>query len=44
MDPIQDVAIDKDTTFAFMLAAQTRGHEVWYLELPDLFVERARAM
>jgi len=44
MDPIQDVAIDKDTTFAFMLAAQARGHEVWYLELQDLFVERARAM
>ncbi len=44
MDPIQHVLIDKDTTFVFMLEAQTRGHEVWYLEMSDLFIERARAM
>ena len=44
MDPIQHVLIDKDTTFAFMLEAQTRGHEVWYLEMSDLFIERTRAM
>lgn len=44
MDPIQNVLIDKDTTFVFMLETQARGHEVYYLELPDLFVERAKAM
>ena len=44
MDPIQDVAIDKDTTFAFMLEAQKRGHEVRYLEMADLYIDRARAM
>jgi glutathione synthase len=44
MDPIQQVSIDKDTTFAFMLEAQARGHEIHYLELQDLFVARARAM
>ncbi len=44
MDPIQHVLIDKDTTFVFMLEAQSRGHEVWYLEMSDLFIERARAM
>ena len=44
MDPIRHVLIDKDTTFALMLEAQTRGHEVWYLEMPDLFVEDAQAM
>ena len=44
MDPIQHVLIDKDTTFVFMLEAQARGHEVWYLEMSDLFIERARAM
>ena len=44
MDPIQQVLIDKDTTFAFMLEAQARGHEVWYLEMSDLYIERARAM
>jgi glutathione synthase len=44
MDPIQHVLIDKDTTFVFMLESQSRGHEVYYLEMPDLFVEHARAM
>ena len=44
MDPIQHVLIDKDTTFVFMLEAQARGHEVWYLEMSNLFIERARAM
>jgi glutathione synthase len=44
MDPIQNVQIDKDTTFVFMLESQARGHEVYYLEMGDLFVEHARAM
>lgn len=44
MDPIQNVLIDKDTTFVFMLESQARGHEVHYLEMGDLFIERARAM
>jgi len=44
MDPIQHVLIDKDTTFVFMLESQARGHEVHYLEMDDLFIERARAM
>ncbi len=44
MDPIQHVLIDKDTTFVFMLEVQSRGHEVWYLEMSDLFIERACAM
>ncbi len=42
MDPIQNILIDKDTTFVFMLEAQARGHEIYYLELPDLFVEQAQ--
>jgi glutathione synthase len=44
MDPIQNVLIDKDTTFVFMLESQARGHEVWYLEMRDLFVHRSRAI
>lgn len=44
MDPIQDVLIDKDTTFVFMLEAQRRGHELAYIEMGDLFIERARPM
>jgi glutathione synthase len=31
MDPIERVNIDTDTTFAFMLAAQARGHTVYYV-------------
>ena len=37
MDPIQTINIQKDTTFVLMLEAQSRQHEVWYLELKDLF-------
>jgi len=44
MDPIQNVLIDKDTTFVFMLESQARGHDVYYLQMDDLFVERARLM
>jgi len=44
MDPIQNVLIDKDTTFVFMLESQARGHEVWYLEMRDLFVHRSHAI
>lgn len=29
MDPVEHVLVDKDTTFALMLAAQARGHEVF---------------
>lgn len=36
MDPIESVDIDKDTTFALMLEAQRRGHEVLYCGLSDL--------
>ena len=36
MDPIERVNIDKDTTFGFMLAAQARGHELFYCNLEHL--------
>jgi glutathione synthase len=38
MDPIEKINIDKDTTFVLMLEAQQRSHEVYYLELDDLFI------
>lgn len=37
MDPLEHVEIDADTTFAFMLAAQVRGHDVFYTSQRDLF-------
>ncbi|HSU90814.1 MAG TPA: glutathione synthase [Sporolactobacillaceae bacterium] len=37
MDPLEKVLVDKDTTFVFMLEAQFRGHEVYFLGLKDLY-------
>lgn len=37
MDPIERVVVDKDTTFGFMLAAQARGHELFYCTVADLY-------
>jgi glutathione synthase len=38
MDPVEKIDIDKDTTFVLMLEAQHRGHEVYFMEVDDLFV------
>jgi glutathione synthase len=40
MDPMSRVLQDKDTTFAFQLEGQRRGHEQYHCEPQDLFVER----
>src|SRR3984957_3304331 len=37
MDPPDRVLVDKDTTFVFMLEAQFRGHEIYFLGLRDLY-------
>ena len=34
MDPIETVKIDADSTFALMLEAQKRGHQLWALRSP----------
>ncbi len=39
MDPIEEVRIDLDSTFALMLAAQERGHEVYYASVDQLYAE-----
>jgi glutathione synthase len=38
MDPIAGIKAYKDSTFAMMLEAQRRGHELWYMEPSDLTV------
>ena len=38
MDPVDKINIDKDTTFVLMLEAQRRAHEVYYIEVDDLFI------
>lgn len=41
MDPIAPVVVDKDTTFGFLLAAQARGHDVFYCNQSDLYIGQA---
>ena len=38
MDPVDKINIDKDTTFVLMLEAQQRGHEIYFMEIDDLFL------
>jgi len=40
MDPLAHVLVDKDTTFAFMLEGQQRGHEQYVCGIEDLFIQR----
>ncbi len=44
MDPLERVLVDKDTTFAFMLEAISRGHEIYFLGLADLYASGPHAM
>ena len=39
MDPLDRVTHDKDTTFAFIQAAQARGHESYHCLLRDLYIQ-----
>ena len=39
MDPLANVQIHADTTFGWMLAAQARGHELFYVKPADLVAE-----
>ena len=42
MDPIESIKIHKDSTFAMLLAAQTRQWEVYYLQQQDLSLRDGR--
>ncbi|MHC4933786.1 MAG: glutathione synthase [Planctomycetota bacterium] len=42
MDPIEKVDIAADTTFALMLEAQRRGHQVCYVDPRDLGIDTGR--
>ena len=44
MDPLERVLVDKDTTFVFMLEAQSRGHEIYFLGLRDLYARGAKVI
>ena len=43
MDPIADINIKKDSSFAMLLEAQSRGYELYYLEMADLYLLDGRA-
>lgn len=43
MDPIADINIKKDSSFAMLLQAQSRGYELYYFEMADLFLLGGRA-
>ena len=43
MDPIGSIKIEKDSTFAMMLAASRREWRIQYMELSDLFMHCDRA-
>ncbi|MDM7859505.1 glutathione synthase [Alteromonas sp. ASW11-36] len=38
MDPIANINIVKDTSFAMLLEAQARDYELYYIEMPELFI------
>ena len=44
MDPIENIKVGKDSTFAMLLEAQRRGYESYYLNTCDLFLEDAKLM
>lgn len=43
MDPIASINTKKDSTFAMMLEAQRRGHEIHYITQDDLFCQQGQA-
>ncbi|AQS38048.1 glutathione synthase [Shewanella psychrophila] len=44
MDPISDINIKKDSSFAMLLAAQDRGYQLFYMEMQDLAMVNGKAM
>lgn len=44
MDPIQGISVKKDSTLAMLLAAQSKGWEISYIEQPDLYLDDGIAM
>lgn len=43
MDPITSINIKKDSSFAMLLEAQRRGHEIHYMEMNDLSLRAGEA-
>ena len=43
MDPIEQIKINKDSSFAMLLEAQSRGYHIYYMEMQDLYLKNGRA-
>lgn len=43
MDPIAGINPKKDSTLAMLWAAKRRGHELWYAEQDDLWIDQGKA-
>ncbi|MGL6001998.1 MAG: glutathione synthase [Plesiomonas sp.] len=43
MDPIADINIKKDSSFAMLQEAQARGYQLHYMEMADLYLESGEA-
>lgn len=43
MDPISQINIKKDSSFAMLLQAQDRGYEIHYMEMADLYLLQGQA-
>jgi len=43
MDPISQINIKKDTSFAMLQEAQKRGYQIYYMEMGDLFLNGGEA-
>ena len=44
MDPIASINIKKDTSFAMLLDAQSRGYELFYMEMNDLYLDNGKPL
>lgn len=44
MDPVSSIIVDEDTTFAFMLEAQSQGHEVLHCLIQDVGWQEGRVL
>ncbi|WP_299804472.1 glutathione synthase [uncultured Shewanella sp.] len=44
MDPISDINIKKDSSFAMLMAAQSRGYQLFYMEMSDLALVNGQPM
>lgn len=43
MDPISEINIKKDSSFAMLLAAEEKGYQIYYMEMGDLYLMTGQA-